>query len=155
MAGKDEPLALFIDKWRGPLSEQADVRFETRPLEDSSGLHFAIADSFAVSLGLKAIGTNWELLDPSGDADAPRSAVAAFGEAFAVNMALPGTPWLGEERARECGRDFLGAFDPASRTVMTNRMYFGWHPLTDAQIEWAFVGFDDRSIALLLTTMSD
>ncbi|MBV7265325.1 hypothetical protein [Erythrobacter ani] len=154
-SGALESLDAFIEKWRASLSEQAQIAFETRMLDDVSGLHSAIADHFAASLGLKSIGANWELLDPSGDEAVPRSAIAAFQEAFAKNMALPGTQWLGESRARECGRDFLGAFDPASRTIVTNRMYFGWHPLTDAQMEWAFIGFDDRAIALLLAVTAD
>ena len=48
--------------------------------------------------------------------------------------------------------DFLACFDPATRQIVTNRMYFGWNPITTARHEWAFVAFDDCAIALLLAT---
>ncbi len=152
MSGGLEQLARFEEAWRVPFEAQAGFIFEARKLEQPHLVHTKVADHFVQSLGLKPIGTNWEMLDGSGEADAPRSAIAAFMDALSNNMARPQQIWLGLEKAAECGRDFVRAFEPAQRTILTNRMDFGWHPISDAAIEWAFVGFDEHKIALLLVT---
>ena len=149
-------LDTFFATWRARLcAGRAEVRFEARPLDTPPGLHAACADSFVSGLGYRPIGGNWELLDPEGDLAGPRAALAALVEAFAHDMALPQQPWLGEADAQAMGGDFLACFDPRTRQIVTNRMYFGWNPLTDAPIEWAFVAFDDSAIALLLATADD
>ncbi|MEE4318004.1 MAG: hypothetical protein V2I74_13580 [Erythrobacter sp.] len=149
-------LDAFFGKWRERLcGHQAEVRFVARPLDALPGLHSACADSFVTSLGYQPIGANWELLDAEAAPDGARSAAAALVEAFAHDMALPQQPWLGEGDAQAMAGDFLACFDPRTRQIVTNRMYFGWNPLTDAAIEWAFVAFDDTAIALLLATSGD
>lgn len=145
-------LEAFNHRWRAPLESGAQLVFKTRELDDISGTPSAIADSFVGSLGYTPIGANWEMLDPGSDADVPRSANAAMADALTMDMALPQQQWLGEERAKECARDFLECFDLFQRTILTNRMYFGWNPISDAKIEWAFVGYDQSAIALLLLT---
>ena len=145
-------LEAFHHRWRAPLESGAQLVFKTRELDHISGTPSAIADSFVGSLGYTAIGANWEMLDPGSDADAPRSAIAAMADALTMDMVLPQQQWLGEERAKECARDFLGCFDLFQRTILTNRMYFGWNPISDAKIEWAFVAYDQSAIALLLLT---
>lgn len=119
------------------------------------GLHFACADSFVTGLGYKPIGGNWELLDADCQAEAPRSARSAFVEAFANDMVYSREPWLGRAAALALAEDFLGCFKPHARQIVTNRMYFGWNPITEATFEWAFVAFDDSAIALLLATAED
>jgi hypothetical protein len=149
-------LDTFFVTWGARLrGGRAEVRFVARPLDTPPGLHAACADSFVSGLGYRPIGGNWELLDPEGDLAGPRSARAALVEAFAHDMALPQQPWLGERDAQAMAGDFLACFDPRTRQIVTNRMYFGWNPLTDAAIEWAFVAFDSTAIALLLATADD
>jgi hypothetical protein len=146
-------LDAFHEVWRERLAGHgAEVSFAAQPLAAPPGLHFRCADDFVTGLGFTAIGPNWELLDAEAAPDQPRSARAAFIEAFARNMVLPGQPWLGEADALIMGEGLLGCFDPRTRQIVTNRMYFGWHPITTAAIEWAFVAFDDSAVALLLAT---
>lgn len=146
----------FFAQWQDRLcGDRAEVHFTARALAAPPGLHSACADSFVTSLGFQAIEGNWELLDAEAAPDEPRSALAALVEAFASDMALPGQKWLGDEGARAIAADFLACFDAATRQIVTNRMYFGWNPITGASIEWAFVAFDDSAIALLLATAED
>lgn len=153
MSGSLARLEAFTAAWRGPMSGgSAAVRIAARALSAPPGLHFACADSFVTGFGYQAIGANWELLDAEGPPDAPRSASAALAEAFAQDMIVPARPWLGEATAREMAAAFIGCFDPGQRQIVTNRMYFGWHPISAASIEWAFVAFDDSAAALLLAT---
>lgn len=149
-------LDAFFAVWRKRLcDDQATVRFQALPLETPAGLHTAAADAFVTALSYQPIGANWELLDADAAPDEPRAAVAALGEAFAQNMVFPSEPCLGQADALAMGREFLACFDPATRRIVTNRMYFGWHPITEATFEWAFVAFDDAAIALLLATDED
>ncbi len=154
-----EPLArldAFFARWRGRLCEgAAEVRFTAQALAEPPGLHFACADTFVTALGYQPIGGNWELLDAEAASDEPRSARAALTEAFRKDMVFASEPWLGEADALAMGEDFLACFDPGTRQIVTNRMYFRWNPITDATMEWAFVAFDDSAIALLLATAED
>ncbi|WP_296719365.1 hypothetical protein [Erythrobacter sp.] len=146
-------LDAFHARWHLRLNaDGATVRIAADALAISPGLHAACADAFVTSLGLTPIGGNWELLDAEAGMEGPRSARAALVEAFARNMVIAQQPWLGEDDALAMGEEFLGCFDPGTRQIVTNRMYFGWNPITTASIEWAFVAFDDGAIALLLAT---
>ena len=156
MTGTLARLDGFIARWSDRLcAESAEVRIIARPAGDTAALHTARADAFVTGLGYKPIGGNWELLDAEGAPDASRSALAALVEAFSRNMVYSSEPWLGEADALAMGADFLACFDPATRQIVTNRMYFGWNPITEATFEWAFVAFDDQAIALLLATDED
>lgn len=156
MSGTRARLDAFWGDWRERLAaDSAEVRFAARPLDEPPGLHSACADAFVTSLGYLPIGGNWELLDAEADMAGARSARAALVEAFSRNMVLSGSPWLGEADALAMGEDFLACFDAATRQIVTNRMYFGWNPITAATFEWAFVVFDDSAIALLLATDED
>jgi len=149
-------LAAFRARWHPRLdAAAAQVRIEARPLAAPPGLHAACADAFVTGLGYQPIGGNWELLDAVTDVGGPRSARAALIAAFARNMVFSREPWLGEADALAMGEDFLACFAPGSRQIVTNRMYFGWNPITAASLEWAFVAFDDTAIALLLATAED
>lgn len=149
-------LDAFFESWHARLcGDDADVRFAVHPLDQPPGLHSACADRFVAGLGYTPIGGNWELLDPDGDVDAPRAARAALVAAFSHNMVFSHQPWLGEADALAMAEAFLACFDPGRCQIVTNRMYFGWNPITDATFEWAFVGFDDSAIALLLATAED
>jgi hypothetical protein len=156
MQGVSDTLArldAFRARWHLRLNaDGATVRIAADALTTPPGLHAACADAFVTSLGLTPIGGNWELLDAEVDPAGPRSARAALVEAFARNMVFAQQPWLGEDDALVMGEDFLACFDPNSRQIVTNRMYFGWNPITTASIEWAFVAFDQAAIALLLAT---
>ena len=149
-------LDAFNAAWRERLcAGSAQVRIEARALDHPPGLHSACADALVTSLGYQPIGGNWELLDAEAELDGPRSARAALVEAFAHQMVFAHEPWLGEADALSMGEDFLACFDARTRQIVTNRMYFGWNPITDATFEWAFVTFDDTAIALLLATAED
>lgn len=149
-------LDTFFAAWRERLcAGTAQVRIEARPLDHPPGLHSACADALVTSLGYQPIGGNWELLDAEAEPDGPRSARAALVEAFAHQMVFAQEPWLGEAGALAMGEDLLSCFDPRTRQIVTNRMYFGWNPITSATFEWAFVAFDDTAIALLLATAED
>ena len=102
---------------------------------------------------MKPIGFNWELLDAHGGPDEPRSALGVMAGAFTNHMEFPKQEWLGEQDALSCASDFVSLFDPSGRTIVSNRLTDFWNPLTDAKIEWGFVGFDDTRIAVLLTTI--
>lgn len=145
-------LAAFEARWRGRLETAANVTFAAGPAPAAGGTPAAIADGWVEAHGFKPIGYNWEMLDPTALPGEPRSALGTLAEALAHHMAYPKQEWLGSEDARACAGDFVTAFDPARCTVLTNRMDFGWHPVSDAAIEWAFVGFDRTRIALLLLT---
>lgn len=155
MSAELERLSQFIAVWREPLESQANVLFEVRMLDNPLRNHTELADSFAASLGLTPIGVNWEMLDDLADKAAPRSALAAFCDALGNNMVFSSTEWLGESRASQCYADFISCFKPSYRTVLTNRLDIGWNPISQATFEWAFIGFDDRKIALLLLTAED
>ncbi len=156
MTGTLVRLDAYFTAWRERLCEDsAEVRFTAQALAAPPGLHFACADSFVVSLGYVPISGNWELLDAEAGVSEPRSARGALVQAFAKNMVFSSEPWLGEEAALAMAEDFLACFKPGTRQIVTNRMYFGWNPITTATIEWAFVAFDDTAIALLLATAED
>jgi hypothetical protein len=151
-----ERLDAFLANWRERLcGDQAEVQFAARLLDAPPGLHSQCADGFVTALGYQPIGGNWELLDAEADLAEPRSARAALVEAFSRNMVFSNNAWLGEAGAMAMGEDFLACFDPRTRQIMTNRMYFGWNPITTATFEWAFVAFDDAAIAFLLATDED
>lgn len=149
-------LDAFFALWRGRLCDhQASVSLTARALDAPPGLHITCADTFVTELGYRPIGSSWRLLDAEAGPDGARSAQAALVRAFSANMVFSSAPWLGEGAARDMARAFLDCFDPATRQIVTNRMHFGWNPIADATIEWAFVAYDDDAIALLLATDED
>ncbi|MEQ5787822.1 hypothetical protein J3454_07960 [Erythrobacter sp. NFXS35] len=156
MQGLGDTLArldAFRARWHLRLNaDGGTVRIAADALTTPPGLHASCADAFVTSLGLTPIGGNWELLDAEVGMEGPRSARAALVDAFAHNMVFAQQLWLGEDNALAMGEDFLACFDSVTRQIVTNRMYFGWNPITTASIEWAFVAFDDSTIALLLAT---
>lgn len=150
-------LERFIADWHTPLSASAETVFHTVPREDLAGAAPQIADSLVSAHGYKPIGFHWELLDTAAAPTAPRSALGAFEDALAKDLAMK-NEWLGPERALRCGRDFIGAFAAHTATVLTNHIVReggkseGWNPISGAAYEWAFIGFDDSAAALLLIT---
>ncbi len=144
----------FISRWRQPLEARAQIVFRASERGYGGGNYCAVANAFVEQHGFKPIGFNWELLDPEASPDKPRSARGVIAEAFARDMALPQTQWLGET-AKDCAADFVALFDQSERTIVSNRMGDLWNPLTDARIEWGFVGFDAERIALLLAMTND
>lgn len=149
-------IADFAARWQARLNAgSASVRIEARVPVNPPLLHTMRADALMTELGLAPIGQNWELLDTEAAPGDPRAALGSLRDAFASHMVQPGTPWLGEADALTMGAEFLACFDPANRQIVTNRMYFGWNPVTDAAFEWAFVAFDDQATALLLATVAD
>ena len=102
-----------------------------------------------MQLGLKTIGFNWELLDPEAAPGEPRSALGAIAGALECDMEFPQHNWLGKRQAAACAQDFIALFG-APCTIVSNRIDGLWNPISDARIEWAFVGFDQASAVLLL-----
>lgn len=140
----------FAERWVRRLSDGAWVGFENGAPDPAAFIHSVVADGFVGSFGLKPIGYNWELLDPSGDAAAPRSALGELTSALSCDLANPNRPWLPEVEARRCAGDFLALFDPATRTIVSNRHDGLWNPIAGYAVEWGFVGWDQNRIALLL-----
>lgn len=152
MAQADVLAALnaFFGRWRLALEERALVRFEAGPLPQA-GLTAAVkADAFSQGFGFKPISFNWEMLDPGDDLAAPRSARGTICEALTNDMVDYTTPWLGAERALQCGDDFLASFDPARLCVVSNHLNGLWYPISGASDEWSFAAMDDAVIALLV-----
>lgn len=149
-----EKLNQFIAKWRASLEAQAKLTFLCAEIEESFDPPQVIADRFVRSRGFKPIGHNWELLDAAPDASGGRSAAEIIADALAKDMVF-GKEWLGSKPAMECANEFLSAFTPERRTILSNRYDGLWNPITNAQIEYAFVGFDDRKIALLVVSVED
>ena len=155
MSAQLSDLAAFIDRWRGPLAEHAKVAFHFEPREEDFAAHHVTADTFVAGLGYQPIGFAWEMLDAALDATGPRSAVDVMAKALTRDETRPQVNWLGDQRARECAEQFASAFDPAHRTILSNHYDGLWHPIASKGLEWAFVGYDDRKIALLLVTAED
>ncbi|MEL6238190.1 MAG: hypothetical protein AAFQ90_06310 [Pseudomonadota bacterium] len=153
-------LESFEKSWREPLQSCAQVAFHYRAREHTMGAPARVADDFVARCGYKSIGFHWELLDPLAERTGDRSALGAFEDALAKDLAMR-TSWLGSDRALECGREFLAAFEPPHLTLVTNHIVRAagqseaWTPISNATFEWAFVGFDDAIIALLLLTAED
>lgn len=142
----------FAARWLPLLSNGARTHFYHRIGRIEPAPHSEIADGFTGELGFAKIGFNWELLDASPSADGPRSAWAQMEQALAGDIANPARPWLAQADAADCARDFIAVFDPDRRTLVANRYDGLWNPIAGASVEWAFVGFDDKAIALLLIT---
>ena len=145
----DAPAA-FIERWRPVLESGALVKFAYGPRGGQGGNHCQVADQLVATLGLKQIGFNWELLDASAPQDAPRSGRGELMKALTQNLANPSQPWLSEAQVRECTDEFLGLFDPASFTLVSNRYDGLWNPIAGGSTEWGFVGFDETLSVLLL-----
>lgn len=140
----------FAERWTGRIADGAQVRFDYGSPDPDAFIPSAVADSFVGSLGLRPISFNWELLDPGDDVAAPRSALGEVTRALSHQLENPGRPWLPQKDARQCAADFLDLFDPASRTIISNRYDGLWNPIAGHAVEWGFVGFDEERIVLLL-----
>lgn len=143
-------LNVFFEEWREALEARALVRFEAGDVPQDALTSAAKADAFSAQFGFQAIGFNWEMLDPSDDLTAPRSARGTMVEALANGMLQPKQAWLGVEDALSCANAFLGAFDPTALSVVSNHLNGLWYPISGASHEWSFAAMDDQSIALLV-----
>jgi len=108
------------------------------------------ADGIVESLGYTGIGFNWELLDAGADPSAPRSALGQIEQALLHALDNPSKPWLDPELAASCASDFVNLFDPAARTIVSNRYDGLWNPIAGAPVEWGFVGYDEELALVLL-----
>ncbi len=153
-------LDAFEARWRKPLARCAQVIFKVQKRDTAAGTPVQIADAFVVEHGFTPIGFDWELLDADAAPGEARSALGAFRDALALDLMMRDT-WLGDEQALDCGREFVGAFNPSQRLLLTNHIIRdagtseGWNPISKAAYEWAFLGLDDSKIALLLITAED
>lgn len=145
-----EALARFEGQWLTRLNQGARTAFHHGLTASDAGLHSAVADAFVAEHGYNPIGFNWELLDPHGDPDRPRSAFGEITQAIANDISNPSKDWLGAATARLCAHELLAAFDSKTLTVVSNRFDGLWNPISGAGVEWGFVCFDDKHIALLL-----
>ncbi len=139
----------FVSRWIGKLEERARVVFEVVTLPEVTGTHCDVADAVAKGFGQKTIGFNWEMLDSEGGFQGPRTALGTIAGALEADMEYPKQTWLGADDAAACAQDFLALFN-TPRTILSNRLEGLWNPISDARIEWAFVGFDGAHAALLL-----
>jgi hypothetical protein len=114
------------------------------------GVPHRIADDFVTSRGFVAIGFNWELLDAEASPGEPRSGEGEIVKALTGTLANPAKPWLAHDAATACAHDFLSLFEPPARTLLANRYDGLWNPIGGSATEWGFVGYDAKTIALLL-----
>jgi hypothetical protein len=142
--------AAFIERWRPVLESGALVKFAYGPRGEVSGNHCEVADQVVGTLGLKQIGFNWELLDAAAPEGSPRSGEGELMKALTQNLANPSHPWLSDAQANECASEFLGLFDAATLTLVSNRYDGLWNPIAGGSTEWGFVGFDEAQVVLLL-----
>ena len=147
-----DALSQFEARWLARLNQNSEAAFHHGLTPPDAGLHSAVADAFVSAHGFKPIGYNWELLDPNGDMDSPRSALSELAKAIAYDISNPSRVELGLARATECAQELLAAFDKATLTVVSNRHDGLWNPISGAEVEWGFVCYDDKHIALLLLT---
>ena len=145
-----DALAQFEAGWLHRLTDGARTAFHYGMTPFDAGLHSAVADAFVEGLGFSPIGFNWELLDPNAPSGQPRSGVGQLTQALAHDISNPSKEWLGEAVAVTCAQDLLSAFDSNTLTVVSNRYDGLWNPISGVGVEWAFVCFDDKHIALLL-----
>ncbi len=150
MSDQLSQLNAFFARWRGPIEERALVRFEAGALPDEGLTPAAKVDAFAGQFGFKPIGFNWEMLDPSEDLTAPRSARGTIVEALTTDIADRTTPWLSFESALQCASEFIAPFEPSSLSLVTNHLNGLWWPISGAGDEWSFAVMDERAIALLV-----
>ncbi|MEM7702722.1 MAG: hypothetical protein AAF251_12350 [Pseudomonadota bacterium] len=143
-------LNMLFEEWREPLESRALVRFEAGAVPQEPLTPAAKADAFAGQFGFKSIGFNWEMLDPSDDLTAPRSALNTIVEALSSDMVETKLEWLGTKRSLEFAVRFLKPFDPATFSVVTNHLNGLWYPISGASDEWSFATMDDQAIALLV-----
>lgn len=154
MSQAEKALRRFESAWKDVLSREVQVtiawekRTSTEPLLFQPGP--SVANAFATSLGFQSIGFNWEMLDPEGGIDAPRSVLGTMIEALAKDLSNPAREWLGDAKARECAEDFLTAFDPIQMIAFTNHLNGLWWPISAARDEWTFVIMDEEITAMLL-----
>lgn len=150
----------FIASWREPLERMAKVFFALRMLDETSGTPAQIADAFAADHDFNQIGFNWELLDPAAELWEARSALGAFKDALSLDLAMR-SKWLEDENAQKCGAEFMAAFKPLQCMFLTNHIIREegksemWFPVTSCTYDWAFVGMDDRKIAMLVVSAND
>jgi len=145
-------LELFQQQWLSKLNSGANAIFRFENHTPGMATPSSIADRFVSSLGYKAIGFNWELLDAFETASGPRSAFDEVSTAVGTDIANPNQIRLEPSQSRACAAQFLGAFDQSTRTVVSNRYDGLWNPIAGHAVEWGFVAFDDSQIALLLLT---
>ncbi len=145
-------LERFQQEWLGQLNNGANAAFRFESYAPVMATPTAIADRFVSSLGFKAIGFNWELLDAFETASGPRSAFDEIAAAVGADIANPNQTRLAPSRSQACAAQFLDAFDQGTRTVVSNRYDGLWNPIAGHAVEWGFVAFDDQQIALLLLT---
>ena len=139
----------FRAEWGEALEARARLVLAEISLPENAATHCDIGDAIAISEGLKPITYNWELLDVEAAHTEPRSALGVIAGALESDMEFPKEAWLGPDGAVACAQDFLALLDPP-RTLIANRIEDYWNPLSDARIEWAFVGFDAEWAVLML-----
>ena len=146
-------LKAFFAKWREPLERRALVRFEAGPAPQDALTLAAKADAFSGQFGFNPLCFNWEMLDPSVDLTAPRSARGTLVEALTKDIGDRKTSWLSARDAMQFAVDLTGLFDPGTLSVLTNQLNGLWHPISGASDEWSFAVMDDEVIALLVLVL--
>lgn len=153
-------LDAFIEQWHEPLAQKTDVFFHSKTRDEIAFAPANVANLFVAECGFASIGHHWEMLDILATPQGARSARGAFVDALSKDLSMK-SDWLGAARALKCAEQFIGAFEPAQATVLTNHIVRkageseAWNPISKAELEWAFVGYDDSAIALLVLTAQD
>lgn len=157
MSGTAGRLEVFIEQWREPLSQKAEVFFHSKAHSNFAVAPANTANSFVAECGFASIGYHWEMLDGLAPVGGARSARGAFVDALSKDLGMK-SDWLGSVSALECAEQFIAAFETVQATILTNHIVRmggeseAWNPISNAELEWAFIGYDDSAIALLLLT---
>ena len=150
VSGTLAALHAWFGEWRDAFEQRALVRFEAGRVPHAPLTPASKVDAFSEPFGFQSIGFNWEMLDPSDDLTAPRSARNTMVEALSSDIADRKTAWLGMEEALRCAAGFMAPFDARTVSVVTNQLNGLWYPISGARDEWSFAAMDDRVIALLV-----
>lgn len=155
MSDVTSALAQFAQDWDARLNQSGRATFQYGEMQGEIAAPYVVANRFVQMLGYQIIGHNWEMLDCYGAMGEPRAALTNVVAAMQSDLTQPSKEWLGPEPAKACAQQFCDAFDRSTRTIVSNRYDGLWHPIAGNPVEWAFVGYDDCQIALLLLQPDD
>lgn len=149
-------LEYFERTWLKALNQDSvQVTFKMGRLVDPLPDPQTVADEFIAKHGYQRIAPYWRTLEHGVNGESAIETTSILTEVLAKDLVYPDCRWLTPEDASKCAEDFACSFKEASGHFLTNRIGNGWNPIGDWTMEWAFVGFDNAKIALLLLQAED
>lgn len=149
-------LEAFERKWLDALNQHSvQVTFKMARLAEPRPDPQTVADDFVSQYGYRRIAPYWRPIESGLSIEFQTDASTVLTEVLSKDLVYPQYPWLTQEDASQCASDFVDSFKPSANRILTNRIGHGWNPIGDWTMEWAFVGFDNAKIALLLLQAED